>query len=251
MTAAARLTVLGCAGTHVSAERMCSSYLVEAEGYRLVLDLGNGSLSNLQGRMDVSEIDAVIISHLHADHFADVYSLYYALRFHPDGPLSVPVYAPEGALQFTAQLLSGDDTFKDTVRFHVAKAGDMLSLGPFKITLYEGNHPVETLASRVEHGGRVLAYSGDSAATPALTECARSADLFVCDSSWLERQRPLPEGVHMTGLEAGRQAAAAGARRLLITHVFPRNDAHEVAAEAASAFPGEILVAHDLMEIPL
>jgi ribonuclease BN (tRNA processing enzyme) len=246
-----QVTVLGCSGTHVSAERMCSSYLVEVDGYRLVLDLGNGALSNLQRRMDVSEIDAVIISHLHADHFADVYSLYYALRFHPDGPLSVPVYAPEGALQFTAQLLSGDDTFKDTVRFHVAKAGDVLSLGPLKATLFAGNHPVETLASRVEHADRVLAFSGDSARTPSLTECARGADLFICDSSWLEKQRPLPEDVHMTGLEAGRQAAAAGAQRLLITHVFPRNDPDEVAAEAATAFSGQILIAHDLMEISL
>lgn len=253
MAAGARVVVLGSAGTHVGPGRMCSSYLVEAAGYRLVLDCGNGSLSNLQLRCDVADVDAVLLSHLHPDHVADVYSLYYALRFHPGGPASVPVYAPAGAREHLARLLPAESvpTFAEHCRFEVAKAGDELELGPWRVTLHAAFHPVETLAPRLSYDGTVLAYSGDSAPTSALVECAAEADLFVCDSSWLERDGPHPGGVHMTGAQAGRTAEQAGAARLAVTHVLPTIDPAEVAAEARSAFAGEVLAAHDLREIRL
>jgi ribonuclease BN (tRNA processing enzyme) len=218
------------------------------------MDCGNGSLSRLQRYCDVADVDAVLITHLHVDHFADLYSLYYALRFHPGGGQSVPVYAPEGAHDFIAQLLGPEDRtarLSDTCRFQVAKAGDVLKLGPLRVELFSAAHPVETLAPRVTHGDRVVAYSADSGPSPEIVACARAADLFLCDSSWLERQRPLPRGVHMTGLEAGRTAAQAGASRLLVTHVFPSNDPAAVAAEAAGVFTGEVSVATDLEEFSI
>lgn len=246
-----QVTVLGCSGTHTGRDRMCSSYLVETEGYRLLLDCGNGSLSNLQRRWDVSDIDAIIISHLHPDHFADLYGLYYALRFHPDGPRSVPVYAPQGAWEFAAQLLDSADTFAQTCRFQAARAGDVLELGPLRVTLSAANHPVQTLVSRIEGGGRTLVYTADSGASLELVSAARGADVLLADATWLERQRPLPVGVHMTGHEAGRVAAEAGVARLVTTHVYPSNDPADVAAEAAGAFDGDVLAASDLMEIVL
>ncbi len=247
----ARLTVLGCAGTYPGAERACSSYLVEADGWRLLLDCGNGSLSNLQRRCDVAEVDAVVISHLHPDHFVDLFGLYYALRFHPDGPRSVPVHAPRGAFEHLGLMLDDLETFGRHCRFSVAAAGDVLELGPFTLRLSAAAHPVETLASRVEVDGRVLAYSADSGPTPGLADTARDADLFIADATWLERQGPLPEALHMTGRQAGRQAAAAGASRLLLSHLFPATDPAEVAAEATEVFDGEVLVATDLLELAL
>ncbi len=248
-----QLRVLGCAGTHPAPDRLCSSYLVESDGYRLLLDCGNGSLTNLQRVCDVADLDAVLLSHLHPDHFADLYGLYYALRFHRDGTQSVPVYAPAGASAHIAQLLPPDsaDTFAASCRFHTVAAGDAIELGPLRVTLFAAYHPVETLACRVESEGGVLAYSADSAPTPALADCARDADLFVADCTWLARLGPYPPGTHMTGLQAGAQAAQAGARRLLVTHVFPAYDPVEVAAEAARAYGGQVLVARDLLELTL
>lgn len=246
-----QLTVLGCAGTHPGPDRMCSSYLVEAQGYRLLLDCGNGSLSNLQRRCDVGDIDAIIISHLHPDHFADLYGLYYALRFHSDGPRSVPVFAPRGAWEFAAQLIDSADTFAQTCRFETAAAGDVLDLGPLTVTLFASAHPVQTLASRVEAEGRVLTYTADSGPTENIQHAGRDADLLVADATWLERERPLPTGVHMTGFEAGRTAAEAGAKRLMVTHVYPSNDPLETAAEAARAYDGDIVVASDLLQLVL
>ncbi|MGH8887280.1 MAG: MBL fold metallo-hydrolase [Egibacteraceae bacterium] len=252
-TSGLRLVVLGSAGTYASRERACSSYLVEADGYRLLLDCGNGSLSRLQHRCDVAHLDAVLITHLHPDHFVDLYGLYYALRFHPDGMRSVPVCAPADAQRFVAQLLplESAELLPVCCRFQAAKAGDALEFGPLRVRLFAAAHPVETLAVRVEHPGGVIAYSADSGPSPEIIACASGADLLLCDSTWLERQRPLPEGVHMTGAEAGRTAAAAGVGRLLVTHVFPRNDPAVVAEEAASEFGGPVLVAVDLEEYVL
>ena len=246
-----QVTVLGCSGTHTGPDRMCSSYMVESDGFRLLLDCGNGSLSNLQRRWDVGEVDAVIISHLHPDHFADLYGLYYALRFHPDGPRSVPVYAPKGAWEFASQLLDSADRFAQTCVFSAAKASDQLNLGPFEVTLFASAHPVETLASRVRAGDVVVAYTGDSGPCEELQHAARDADLFLADSTWLEHQRPLPSDVHMTGHEAGVIAAAANVNRLVTTHVFPSTDPLEVAAEAAKAYDGEVVAAFDLQEFVL
>jgi ribonuclease BN (tRNA processing enzyme) len=247
------VTVCGSAGTHPGPARGCSSYLVEAGDHRLLLDLGNGSLPNLQQRCDVADVDAVLLSHLHPDHFADVYGLYYALRFHPAGEQHVDVHAPAGALAHICQLLGDGSapTFGQICRFTEAAAGDVRCVGPMHVHLHAAEHPVETLASRIEVDGRVIAYTGDSGVTERLVECARDADLLLADATWLERQRPLPEGIHMTGREAGRLAAEAGVRRLVLTHILPTNDPAETAAEAAAAFDGEIVTAHDLLELPL
>lgn len=248
-----RVTVLGCSGTMPGPQRACSSYLVESDGYRLLLDCGNGSLVNLQRCVGLDAVDAVILSHLHPDHFVDLYGLYYGLRFHPDGPLSVPVHAPAGAQEHLAQLLTGDpeDVFAKVCRFEDAAPGDTLRLGPMTVRLFAANHPIVTLASRVEVNGVVVAYTADSGTSSQLVSLARDADLLIADCSWLERQRPLPSGVHMTGAEAGGCASLAGAARLLVTHVFPTNDPEDVAAEAAQAFEGEIRIATDLQELHL
>lgn len=245
------LTVLGSAGTHPGPGRACSSYLVESEGYRLLLDCGNGSLANLQRHIGAAEIDALIVSHLHPDHFADLYGLYYARRFHPDGPRPLDVYAPSGARERIGSLIPGDETFPLICRFRDAAAGDRLHLGPFEVTLSAARHSTPTLASRVRAHDAVLAYSADSAPTPELVSCANDADVFLCEATWLDAMGPWPEGTHMTGAEAGQVAADAGAGRLMVTHVLPTFRPGDVVAEASQTFDGEVLAAEDGQEIPL
>lgn len=245
-----RLTVLGSSGTHPGPERVCAAHLLEHDGYRLLLDCGNGALSNLLRLTDVSAVDQVLLSHLHPDHFADLYGLYYALRFAPGGPLSVPLAGPAGTPEFVTRILSDDaETFAQRLPFTPVAAGQRLELGPFTVTLHAAAHPVEALASRIEAGGRVLAYSGDSGPTPALVDCARDADLFLCDATWTTGEHP-PD-VHCTGAEAGRLAAQAGAARLWCTHVAPETGRELVAAEAAETFPGDLHVADDLDSVTL
>ncbi len=245
-----RVTVLGSSGSYPGGGRACSSYLVTSGGYRLLLDCGNGALSNLP--CDHADIDAIVLSHTHPDHCVDIFGMDIALRYGPR-PSTVDVYAPAGAGEQLSQLLVPDsrEAFLATCRFHEVGDGDALELGPASASFRRVAHPVEAVASRLEVDGRILAYSGDSGPTPALVASAKDADLFMCDSSWPERAGPYPPGVHCTGLEAGEMAAQAGAARLLVTHVQPQFDPAELAAEAASVFDGEIIVARDGQEIVL
>ena len=247
------LTVCGSAGTHPGPGRACSSYLVTAGEHRLLLDVGNGSQCNLMQRCDVAELDALVLSHLHPDHFADIYGLYYALRFHPDGPKHLDVHAPPGARELIVKVLGDTSapTFDTIYTFHDGKPGGVIETGPLTVRLFAAAHPVPALASRVEVDGRVIAFTGDSAPSPDLVECAKGADVLLADATWLESARPLPEGIHMTGREAGELAAAAGVQRLVLTHILPTNDPSLTTAEAAAVFVGEILCAEDLMEIVL
>jgi ribonuclease BN (tRNA processing enzyme) len=249
----ARLIVCGSAGTHPGPGRVCSSYLVTAYGTDLLLDAGNGSLANLQTVRDVADLDAVVLSHLHPDHCADIYGLYYARRFHRRAQPPLPVHAPAGAADRLAALLADDgpDAFTPWCAFADLAAGDAFPVGGLDVTAFRVHHPGAAFGVRVAVGQRVLAYTGDAALTAGLVEAVAGADLLVADATWLERDRPRPSGVHMTGLEAGRLAAEAGVGRLLVTHVKPTNDPAEVAAEAARAFGGEILVAADRMEVTL
>lgn len=248
-----KVTVLGSAGSHPGNGRACSSYLVSAGDHHLLLDCGNGSLANLVHVVDPAALDAVIISHLHPDHFVDLYGLHYALRFHPTGARKVDVYAPQGAQELMTSLLLGDsaDSFVAHLPMHVAAAGERYDIGPFTIELFAANHPIETLASRTTVDGRIIAYSGDSAPTPTLVTCALDADLFICDSTWVSRDAPFPEGVHMTGTQAGMHAADAGVERLMITHVFPQRQPEQVAADAKMVYDGIVWVAYDREEYEL
>ena len=248
-----RVTVIGSAGTHASAERVCSSYLVSHNDTHLLLDMGSGALHNLLKVIDVADLDAVLISHLHPDHYLDIFGLNYAWRFHPASPPPLPVYGPAAMYDTVASLLPAESVERmvDLLHFKTATAGDTIDVGPFHVELFAMNHPTETLGSRITVGDTVIAYTGDTAPTPATDLLARDADLLICDATWSEAQRPLPENVHCTAAEAGQAAASAGAKRLLVTHVSPYNDPHALAKEAAEHYDGEVLVAVDLQEILL
>ncbi|CAN5174629.1 MBL fold metallo-hydrolase [soil metagenome] len=248
-----RLTVIGSAGTHSSAERVCSSYLISHEGTNLLLDFGPGALHNLCKVIDIADLHGIVISHMHPDHFLDLYGLQYALRFHPGNPGPVPVFGPSDMYRMIEAILPEEsmDKMAKLLRFETVVAGQSITVGALQVEMFAMNHPMECVGSRVTAGSHVIAFSGDTAPTPQTTPLARDADLFLCDATWMESQRPIPADVHCTGLEAGQAAAGADARCLVITHVSPYNDPDAVAEEAAKAYGGTIVVATDLMEIDL
>lgn len=248
-----RLTVIGSAGTHSTAQRVCSSYLLSHGDTHVLFDLGPGALHNLMKVIDVADLDAVVISHTHPDHFGDLFGLNYAFRFHPAAPGPVTIHGPADLEDKLTGVLPEEsmEKMRDYLPLAPAAAGDRIEVGDVVIELFAMNHPVQTLGSRITAGGRTIAFTGDTAPTPEIDRLAADADLLVCDATWTEDQRPLPPDIHCTGAEAGAAAASAGARRLLITHVGPYNDPQDVAAEAATRYDGEILIAVDLQEIIL
>jgi len=243
-----RLTVVGCAGSFPGPDSPASCYLVEAEDdartWRLLLDLGNGALGPLQRLLDPRHLDAVLLSHLHPDHCLDLCGLFVLLRHHPQGPPStkLPVFGPAGTLDRLCLAYGGPDGEPDLgVVFDVREwdDGQAVRLGPVLITPFRVEHPVETYGLRLEHAGRALAYTGDTDTCPALLGLARGADLFLAEASFQEG-RDITRGVHLTGLRAGQVATAAGARRLVLTHVPVWTDPDVVLAEARSAFAGPV-----------
>lgn len=241
-----RLTIIGCAGSFPGPDSPASCYLVEAEHdggtFRLLVDLGNGALGNLQNYVDLDQVDAVALSHLHADHCLDMCGYYVVRRYHPNGPMpKIPVYGPASAPAHLARAydLDPDPGMSGQFDFRAWEPGTTVELGPFAIEVIVVDHPVEAYALKIVADGRTLVYSGDTGPFDGLTEFTRDADVFLAEASWLEG-RDNPPHLHMTGADAGRIAHEVDLERLLLTHVPPWHDPKQVLADAQSAFGGSV-----------
>jgi ribonuclease BN (tRNA processing enzyme) len=242
-----RVTVIGCSGSFPGPDSPASCYLIQAEGFALLLELGNGALGTLQRFHPLYEIDAVCLSHLHADHCLDLCGYWVARTYRPEGPApKIPVYGPPDTAVRMARAydLDPEPGMSDAFDFRTLQRGPV-DIGPFRVTTALMPHPVEAYAFRIEHQGRVLAYSGDTGQSRELVKLARGADLFLCEASFLD-QPDLPSDLHLTAREAGEHAARARVGRLVLTHLVPWNDTGRSLVEAkASGFEGAI----DLAEV--
>ena len=208
-----RLTVLGCSGSFPGPDSPASSYLVEHEGFRLVLDLGNGALGPLQRYASLADVGAVCLSHLHADHCLDLCGYWVARTYGPDAPgPRIPVLGPAGTARRMAQAYGLDEHpgMTEAFDFGTLEPGTR-EIGPFRVTLAHVNHPVETFGFRIEAGGRTLAYSADTGESAALVDLARGADLLLCEASFTGR--PGPARGPAPDRPAGRGARGPGRRR--------------------------------------
>jgi ribonuclease BN (tRNA processing enzyme) len=235
-----KLTVLGCSGSMPGPDSPASGYLLEHEGFRLVLDLGNGSFGALQRHVAPRDVDAIILSHLHADHCLDMTSYVVALRYGPDRPSArIPVLAPSGAkdrIESAYDPLARKLGLHELFDFRTAVGGE---LGPFAVSFAPMNHPVPALAVRLSAGGRTLVYSGDTGETDALAALAEGADTLLCEASFGPDEPYVPD-LHLTGAQAGAYATRGGVGRLIVTHVPPWGSRKVAVAEAATTFSGPI-----------
>jgi ribonuclease BN (tRNA processing enzyme) len=234
-----RLTIVGCSGSVPGPASAASSYLVEHDGYRMLLDLGNGAFGALQRHVDPAEVDAVVLSHLHADHCLDVAPMVVQRRHGlPVTPPRIPLLGPVGTHDRLA--LAYDPTARggrhDLFDVAAVTPGER-ELGPFRLRFERVNHPVPTHAVRVTAGDRALVYSADTGPSDALVSVAEGADVLLCEASF-EDAPANPPDLHLTGRQAGEHAHRAGVGRLLVTHVPPWTDAHRTLAAATTAFGG-------------
>ena len=238
--------MVGCSGSYPGPDSAASCYLLQAEHegrtYSLVVDMGNGALGALQRHLDLADVDAVALSHLHVDHCIDLTSYHVVRTYCPGGRLPrLPVYGPPG----TSERIAAASGFAD--QLGVDEVFDFVDwvenqpvrMGPFTVTPTQVAHPVETYAMRIEHAGKVLVYSGDSGPSATLVEVAKGADLFLCEASFVEGPAN-PVDLHLTGREAAQHASRADVSRLLLTHIPPWHDPRRVLAEAEPEFPGRV-----------
>ena len=233
-----RLTIVGCSGSAPGPDGPSSAYLVEQDGFRLLLDLGSGAFGALQRHVDPAQVDAVVLSHLHADHCLDLTAMVVHRRYVVAGLPPLPVLGPEGTHDRLALAYdpAAPDGLRDVFDVRTVTPGER-ELGPFRLRFARVAHPVPTHAVRISAGGRDLVYSGDTGPSDALVELATGADVLLCEASFPDDE-PRPPDLHLTGREAGEHADRAGVGRLLVTHVPPWADRDRILAEATAAHPG-------------
>jgi ribonuclease BN (tRNA processing enzyme) len=252
---------VGCSGSFPGPDAPASCYLLEAEHddgagartWRVLLDLGNGSLGALQRHADPLAVDAVLLTHLHADHCLDMCGYYVMRKYHPDGPQPrIGVWGPDGTAERLARAydLPLDPGMTEEFDFHAYGGPAPVRIGPFAVEAVAVEHPVAAYGLRVTADGAVVAYTGDTAPCPALDTLAAGADLLLAEASFREADDN-PPGIHLTGADAGRLAARARPGRLVLTHVPPWHDRDELLAEATAHHDGptELAVAGAVHEI--
>jgi len=210
----------------------------------MLLDLGNGALGSLQRHVEPDQIDAICISHLHADHCLDMCSYQVFRSYHPGGPLGkIPLYGPHGTAERLDRAAGSDSARSIADSFDVLTlAPGRLEIGPFNVAVDHMNHPVETFAFRIEHAGRAITYSADTGPCERLVGLATGADVLVCEASFTDAPG-LPADLHLTAGQAGEHATRAGVGRLVLTHLVPWNSPERSLAEAAACFAGPLALA--------
>ena len=235
-----KLTVLGCSGTFPSADSGCSAYLVEHDGFRLLVDAGNGAIGALQRYIGLLDLDAVVLSHLHADHCVDLIAYSYARRYHPERPPRLVVHGPHGTAERLVQVFDRPppDGLHDIYDFRTTTAGTS-AVGPFAMALTPTAHPVECYAVTLTAGGKTLTYSADTGPSDDVVRGAKGSDLFLCESTWLD-DSDYPPALHMTARQAGEHAARAGVGKLVLIHTTAYLDQDAFVEQAAGAFDGPL-----------
>ena len=244
-----KLTVLGCLGAYPSKGEGTTGYLLESEGYHLLLDAGSTTLIQLEKILDPLALDAVILSHYHHDHIADLGVLQYYWQLFPmQAERNVlPIYGHgEDSIHFNELTMSGVTEGHDYLQTK------QLELGPFSVTFMKTIHPVTCYAMRfVENStGKIFVFTGDSGYLESFVDFAKDADLFLADTYLFagnERHK-----AHFTSQESGEIAAAAKVKKLVLTHLPQHGDLEQLKEEAAAAangIPVELAAVQKIFEI--
>jgi ribonuclease BN (tRNA processing enzyme) len=235
-----RLTVLGGCAAWPEAGGACSGYLVEVAGYHLLID-GYATLPRLLSLVGAEEIDAVVVTHGHPDHCADLHPLLRARHLRETSAPRLPVYSMLGALDAVLSLdrpamLSGAYTL------HEFEAGDSFEVGPFSFETMLLPHWVPNAGLRVFSAGTTLAFTGDSGPSGEIVRLARAVDLLLAESTYIDHVPAGDADYLSSARDSGRRAAEACVARVVLTHLWP-GTYPEAARKAAGAFQGPIDVA--------
>ena len=237
--------------------RACSSYLVDDGETPLALDLGTGALANLRRHVDYDRLGAVVISHMHADHFIDLIPLRYALRYGARPRAGkLPVYLPPGGLAMLERLCAtfaseGGDFLNDVFTLHEYDPAATLRLGAATLRFAHTAHYIPAFAMRWERDDASVVYSADTAPDPRVVALARGAGVFVCEATLLHGQTETGMRGHSSAADAALMAREAGVQRLVLTHYSESSTAADLDDPAREIFRGDVAVADDHLELLL
>lgn len=243
-----RLTVVGCAPAEPQSDTPASGVLIESDDTALLVDCGSGVPDRLRAWRDPRRLDAIVVTHLHADHFLGLAGLRYLFPWAADGNRvrrpGPRVFLPPGGLRFLASLATAISErptfFEDTFRMQEYEASETLRVDDLRVRLVPARHYVPAVSVEVsDAAGTRIVVSGDTGPNPALEAIARDADAFVCEATLESLDEDGPGRGHLTGPEAVELAVRQGARRTLLTHYASRRRASlEAIAERARVGAG-------------
>ncbi|MFC4403089.1 MBL fold metallo-hydrolase [Gracilibacillus xinjiangensis] len=231
-----KVTALGIWGGYPKANSATSSFLVEHMGFRLLFDCGSGVLASLQNYLSVQELDAVILSHYHHDHIADIGPLQYAKLIQNqlnETDKLLPIYAHNQDKQAFDQL-----TFQQHTKGIALTEDEKLKIGPFTVHTLRTNHPAYCLAVRLEASGKRIVFTADSGWKNELVSFAQDADIFICEANLYRNLEGQISG-HMSGRQAGKLAEKADVKRMILTHLPHFGNLEDLLQEAKNHFGGE------------
>lgn len=238
-----RLRVLGSSGGYPAPGNPSSGFLLEVAGAKLWMDAGHGTFAELQRIVDFTRIDALVLSHGHADHCVDAFALHVALRYAPQGARDsrLPLYCPPGVRETLGSLLGqgGAEELGRAFDFHTIDVDRPAEIAGARFSFLRMDHPIHTLGIRIETSEGTLTYSADTGPEADLAGFARGSDLLLCEACYQENAQGAP--VHLTARQAGETARRAGARELALTHIWPTLDP-KVSLEEARAGAGDLPV---------
>jgi ribonuclease BN (tRNA processing enzyme) len=237
-----RLTVLGGCGAWPTAGQACSGYLVEHDGFLLLMDPGYATLPRLLQLRPARGIDAVLVSHGHADHCADLHPLLRARALGDDPPSALPVHSLPGAVD-PVLALDPPSMLQGAFALREFQAGDRITIGPFQVDTWLLPHFVPNAGLRVTADGRCLAYTGDTGPSPELTRLARDADVFLAEATYPEQVPDHSAAYLSSAKQTGQNATRASVGQLVLTHLWPGTDPLAAVAAATRGYGGEITIA--------
>ena len=228
------VTVLGCSGSYPGPGGACSGYLVEDGTTRIWMDAGPGTMANLQRHITFDQLDAIVLSHEHPDHWSDLegWAIVWQYRLQRS---DFPVYAPAGLRGHTYKPES------PAFAWHEVGGGDSIRIGTMDLTFSQTDHGPETLAMRIGAGGRSLGYSADTGPAWSLDALGPRLDLVLCEATVPIEEEDTMQ--HLSARQAGWSARRAGAGRLVLTHLWSTIDPEQAAREGSEAFGGPVEVA--------
>lgn len=242
------LTVIGHWGGYPKAGEASTGYLLEHEDFKLLLDCGSAVLSQLQNFVKPTNLDAVLISHYHPDHVADIGVLQHALliaKYVEGFDKQLPIYGHDkDKLGFQSL------TYKDITIGIPYRENEDLQIGPFHIRFIQTKHPVPCYAMRISVGHKSLVFTADTAYFPELVQFCEGTDLLLCESNYYKEMEDAAFN-HMTSFQAGKLAKLSKAKQLVLTHLPHYGNLNQLIQEAHEEYQNEIQLAHKGLKITI
>ncbi|QIB26345.1 MBL fold metallo-hydrolase [Caloranaerobacter azorensis] len=238
-----KLTVLGNNGPYPKPGGACSGYLFETDDKKILIDCGNGVLSRLLKICSISDIDVIILTHLHSDHISDIMVMKYAIgvnKMKGKCNVTIPLYTPTDDYEMVKRL-----NYNNSFNIIPIEEDTIINLDDIEITFRRMKHPIKTFAVKIRKGKKTFVYSSDTSYNESLIDFSKNADLLLCESGLLEEDRE-DNAPHLSAKQAGEIGKKAGVKRLILTHFWPEYNLERVKIEASQSFDSILEISQEM-----